>query len=140
MTSVFLDTNVVIYAATGMTDAPHKHAIAAELVSGGEYGVSAQVLAEFVSAARRRRVPPLGEDRIAEWLSVLDAQDPLPIDAAIVRRGREISAAHGLNYYDGAILAAAERLGCDTVLSEDMADGRAYGTVTVRNPFAEARP
>ena len=33
---------------------------------------------------------------------------------------RDISAEHGLDYYDGAILAAAERLDCDTVLSEDM--------------------
>jgi predicted nucleic acid-binding protein len=138
MRSVFLDTNVLIYAATGMTDAPEKHAIASELVSGSEYGISAQVLAEFVSAARRRRVPPLSEDRISWWLSELEVQDSLPVDAAIVRRGFLISAEHGLNYYDGANLAAAERLGCDTVLSEDMTDGRAYGGVTVRNPFRDS--
>ncbi len=134
---VFLDTNVIIYAATGMSDAPGKHAIAAGLVSGPAFGISAQVLAEFVSVVRRKTHPPLGEDRIEWWLSELQTQDPLPIDAGIVRRGRAISADHGLNYYDGAILAAAERLGCDIVLSEDMGDGQSYGSVTVQNPFKE---
>ena len=137
MKSVFLDTNVVIYAATGMAESLEKHTIAAELVSGPAFRVSAQVLAEFVSAVRRKSTPRLPEDEIAAWLSDLEALRPLPVDAAIVQRGRAISAEHGLNYYDGAILAAAERLGCDTVLSEDMTDGRAYGAVTVRNPFKE---
>jgi predicted nucleic acid-binding protein len=59
------------------------------------------------------------------------------LSADLVRRGRAISAEHGLNYCDGAILAAVERLGCDTVLSEDMSDGQSYGGVTVRNPFGD---
>lgn len=135
---VFLDTNVIIYAAAKMSDTGAKQAIAAELVGGPAFGISAQVLAEFVSAARRKLRPPLDEDRIAWWLGKLELQGPVPVDAAIVRRGRAISAEHGLNYYDGAILAAAERLGCDTVLSEDMSDGRTYGSVTVRNPFRDS--
>jgi predicted nucleic acid-binding protein len=61
-----------------------------------------------------------------------------PVDAALVRRGTAISRQFRLAYYDGAILAAAERLGCGTVLSEDMADGQSYGGVTVRNPFRES--
>jgi predicted nucleic acid-binding protein len=103
-----------------------------------EFAISAQVMAEFVNVTRRRIVPPLSEGEIEVWLSWMQAREPLPIDAALVRRGAAISAEHGLNYYDGAILAAAERLGCDTVLSEDMTDGRAYGGVTVRNPFKDA--
>jgi predicted nucleic acid-binding protein len=120
-----------------MSDAAAKQAVAAGLVGGPAFGVSAQVLAEFVSAARRKLRPPLDEERIAWWLAKLDMQNPLPVDTAIVRRGRAISADHGLNYYDGAILAAAERLGCTTVLSEDMSDGRTYGSVTVQNPFRD---
>lgn len=135
---VFLDTNVILYAAGKMSDAGEKQAIAAALVSGSAFGVSAQVLAEFVSAGRRKLRPALTEEVIGWWLTRLERQDPLPIDAGIVSRGRAISAEHGLNYYDGAILAAAERLGCDAVLSEDMTDGRAYGAVAVRNPFGRA--
>jgi predicted nucleic acid-binding protein len=135
---VFLDTNVILYAAARMGEAPEKQATAASLVSGPTFGISAQVLAEFVSAARRKLRPPLTEEQIDWWLSRLETQDPLPVDASIVRRGRAISAEHGLNYYDGAILAAAERLGCDIVLSEDMTDGRVFGNVTVQNPFRDS--
>lgn len=134
---VFLDTNVIVYAASGQQTEPRKWAVAVAIMQNETFAVSAQVLAEFVNVSRRRVVPPLPEDEIERWLDSIAGGTIAAIDADIVRRGREISADHGLNYYDGAILAAAERLGCDTVLSEDMADGRAYGAVTVRNPFKE---
>ena len=40
-----------------------------------------------------------------------------------------------VSYWDAAILAAAKRLGCHTVFSEDMNDGQSYDGVTVVNPF-----
>lgn len=140
MPSVFLDTNVLVYAATAEKTHPAHWKAAMEILDRNDCVISAQVMAEFVSVVRRKASPPLSDGEMDEWLAALEALDPLPVDAGIVRRGATISAEHGLNYYDGAILAAAERLGCDTVLSEDMTDGRAYGGVTVRNPFAEARP
>jgi predicted nucleic acid-binding protein len=103
-----------------------------------DFVVSAQVMAEFVSVVRRKSSPPLPDETIGEWLDELERRGTLPVDAALVRRGAAISAEHRVNYYDGAILAAAERLGCDTVLSEDMTDGRSYGGVTVRNPFRDS--
>ncbi len=134
---VFLDTNVIVYAATAQKADPEKWAKAVAIMERESFAVSAQVLAEFVNVSRRRVVPPLAEPAIAEWWDRLAGHAVLPVDADLVRRGRAISAEHGLNYYDGAILAGAERLGCGSVLSEDMADGRAYGGVTVRNPFKE---
>jgi predicted nucleic acid-binding protein len=128
----------MIYAATAMNDDPRKHAIALEILAATPFVVSAQVMAEFVSVSRRTSEPRLSEDAIDWWLSRMAASDPVPVDTALVRRGRALSAEHRLNYYDGAILAAAERLGCDTVFSEDMSDGRSYGSVTVRNPFKDS--
>lgn len=100
-----------------------------------EFAVSAQVLAEFVNVVRRRVDPPLAETEIDAWLGQLRLRPFAALDADLVLRGVRISRDHRLNYYDGAILGAAERLGCDTVLSEDMGDGQSYGGVTVRNPF-----
>ena len=134
---VFLDTNVIVYAATAQKAEPAKWARATAIMEGEEFAISAQVLAEFVNVSRRRVAPPLAEEVIEAWLAHLGRRPIVAIDAELVRRGRAVSADHGLNYYDGAILAAAERLGCDTVLSEDMTDGGAYGGVTVRNPFNE---
>jgi predicted nucleic acid-binding protein len=41
-------------------------------------------------------------------------------------------------YWDGLILASAERAGCRWLLSEDFASGRRYGDVTAVNPFDAA--
>ena len=40
-----------------------------------------------------------------------------------------------LTYWDGLILASAERLGCPILLTEDFQSGRRYEGVTVINPF-----
>ncbi len=135
---VFLDTNVIVYAASAQTAEPQKWARAVAIMETEDFAVSAQVLAEFVNVSRRRVVPPLAEDDIEAWLGRLKLRPMASLDADLVLRGVRISRDHRLNYYDGAILAAAERLGCDTVLSEDMTDGQAYGAVTVQNPFKES--
>jgi predicted nucleic acid-binding protein len=43
-----------------------------------------------------------------------------------------------LSYWDAAILAAAKRMGCHTVFSEDLNDGQEFDGVTVINPFKAA--
>lgn len=40
-----------------------------------------------------------------------------------------------INIYDACIVAAALKSGCDTVLSEDMQNGRKFESVVIRNPF-----
>ena len=40
-----------------------------------------------------------------------------------------------IRYYDAAILAAAQELGCQTLYSEDLSHGQTYDTVQVINPF-----
>lgn len=40
-----------------------------------------------------------------------------------------------ISYWDAAILEASRSLGCEVVLSEDLADGQDYDGVRVENPF-----
>ena len=40
-----------------------------------------------------------------------------------------------ISYWDGAIIAAAEALGAETLYTEDLNDGQLYGSVRVENPF-----
>jgi predicted nucleic acid-binding protein len=108
-----------------------------QILSETEFRVSAQVMAEFVNVVRRKATPPLTTNELSLWLDRLEPYVATPVDATLVRRGTAIAERFQLNYYDGAILAAAERLGCDTVISEDMTDGQNYGRVTVQNPFRE---
>ena len=56
-TNVFLDTNVLIYAATAMHDDPRKHAIAMDIIASAPFVVSVQVMAEFVSVVVGQRHP-----------------------------------------------------------------------------------
>ena len=44
--------------------------------------------------------------------------------------------AYGIHFYDGMIVAAAERAGCQRILSEDFNAGQEYFGVTVVNPFS----
>ncbi len=134
-TDVFLDTNVFIYAAQRVPDAPEKKMIARRIVVEANYCTSSQVLAEFFVNACKKGKIPLSAGKAAEWVRVIAKKPCLPVDARIVRAGIEISMRYGINYWDGAIIAAAEKLGAKTVYSEDLSHGQTYGSVKVLNPF-----
>ena len=48
----FLDTNVLIYAATSLEPFPDKFARAEEIIANEEFGISTQVLGEFIATFR----------------------------------------------------------------------------------------
>jgi predicted nucleic acid-binding protein len=71
-------------------------------------------------------------------MKALDALSYLRLvtpDAELVRRAVEARAAYGIHFYDGMIIAAAERAGCARIWSEDFSEGQEYFGVTVANPF-----
>ena len=131
----FLDTNVLVYAYD--SNEPRKQVIAQGLLKRavlGELMISTQVLAEFAvtflhKAAKKR--PP------SEVKKLLDVLAPIRLivpDAEIVRRAVEAREAYGLHFYDGMIVAAAERGGCEQILSEDL-NAQQYFGIEVTNPF-----
>jgi predicted nucleic acid-binding protein len=132
----FLDTNVLIYAATGRLEAPRKHAIAQGLLTT-RFGTSAQVLAEFYTAAIRKGAEPLTPEQADEWLRLLARKPCEDITPDLVLGGIRLSRRYRISYWDAAIIAAAERLGAGTIYSEDLSHGQTYGSVAVVNPFLE---
>ncbi len=135
----FLDTNVLMYAYD-VTD-PAKQEVAQDLVRkaiAGGLVISTQVLAEFAATLLHKLIPlPSSEDVIA----LLDTLAPIrliPPDHEIVRRAVEARAAYGLHFYDAMIVAAAERAGCERILTEDFNPGQKYFGVSVANPFQES--
>jgi len=56
-------------------------------------------------------------------------------DAELIRRAVEVRASYGIPFYDGMIVAAAERARCGRIWSEDLNAGQEYFGVTVANPF-----
>lgn len=130
----FLDTNVLLYAATKKEEEREKRKVARELLARDGVGLSVQVLAEFyVNAISKLKLP---EEQVLRVLDKLRSYPVLPVDEAVFWSALEIRKRYGISYWDSAILAAALELGCGTVFSEDLNDGQVYAGVKVVNPFA----
>ena len=130
----FLDSNVFVYAYD--VSSPKKRDIAQKLVAGainGEYIASTQALGEF-AATLIHKVSASADD----VKTILDTLAPIKLilpDHGIVRRAVEAREAYGLHFYDGMIVAAAERGGCERIWSEDINSGQKYFGIAVENPF-----
>jgi predicted nucleic acid-binding protein len=129
----FLDSNVLLYAASERNSDPRRHDIAQELVLGTVFGVSGQTLAEFTNVARRKSYAT--DPTINQWLAYLGTLPFVPVDQAYVIAGLHVARRYRLKYYDAALLAAAERLGAPIFYTEDLNHNQVYGTVRAVNPF-----
>lgn len=131
----FLDTNVLVYGATGKHDEPRKAAIARQIVATSLFGVSAQTLAEFYNVVSRQVLKPLSLAEIDAWIERLARFPFTVVDTNIVRAGIFLSRRYRIGYFDAALLAAAERLGAPIFYSEDLSHNQVYGSVRAVNPF-----
>lgn len=132
---VFLDTNVLVYAATGTGKDERKRRRALELIESADFATSAQVLQEFFVTVVRKAARPLSAEQALGWIEQLIVFPCQDIDHRLVRIAIEKSERFEISYWDAAILAAAEALGAETVYSEDLNAGQRYGRVRVVNPF-----
>ena len=135
----FVDTNVLIYAACGAVDEPVKYKRAWEIIEHGLYVISGQVMAEFyVNATKkdqRKLLIPLEPEEANAWIDRLAAVPVVPVDLLIVQEAVAHSQLHRISYWDAALIAAAEAVGCKTLYTEDLNHGQTYGSVKVINPF-----
>jgi predicted nucleic acid-binding protein len=136
MPSAFLDTNVIIYAATAAATAPAKAARAVELLEREDFAISAQVLQEFYATVRRPQIG-LSEAQTNAWIENLMQFECASVDQALFISAIGFARRYQIPYWDAAIVAAAERLGARTLYSEDLSHGQTYGSVAVVNPFLE---
>lgn len=131
----FLDTNVLIYAATGRQDDPLKFRVAAQLVQNELFGISGQVLAEFYVNVVTKPAVPLSPSEAARWIDLLCNYPVAAVDDVLVRQGVAYAQKFRIRYWDAAIIAAAERLEAPILYTEDLNHGQLYGSVRVINPF-----
>nr|WP_314528490.1 PIN domain-containing protein [uncultured Brevundimonas sp.] len=135
---VFLDTDILLYAALGRSQAGGRMARAREIVLTEDYCTSGQVLAEFYQNATQKGPKPLSPDKAREWIRIIALKPCQPGTPEVVLAGIDNAHRYQLSYWDGAIIAAAERLGARVVYSEAFEHGRTYGSVRVENPFLPA--
>jgi predicted nucleic acid-binding protein len=135
--TVFFDTNVLVYLFD--RDEPAKAARSRELheaYSDRRAVLSTQVLQEFYAIATRKLRSPL-EERVALGALRDYAEFPLvvvtpPLVLAAAARSHE----DRLSFWDSLIVEAAIEAKAEVLLSEDLQDGRMFGPLRVRNPFA----
>ncbi|MEM7426755.1 MAG: PIN domain-containing protein [Pseudomonadota bacterium] len=136
MPSAFLDTNILIYAAAGTRSDPERAEISRAIIADGDFGLSFQVLQEFY--VNLRKLPaPLADAEIDEWISNLLLFDCVSGDPQLFLEAVVVSRTYRISYWDGAIVAAANRLDVSTLFTEDLNNGQTYGQVRAVNPFAQ---
>jgi predicted nucleic acid-binding protein len=131
----FVDTNVLVYAHDGGAGAKHDKAVdlLTRLFEAGDGCLSFQVLAEFYWAATRK----MGMKSEEAEQTIHDLRGwtiHCPAYADLLKASR-LHRRHKLAWWDALVLNSAIELGCSVLWSEDFADGRRFGPVTVRNPF-----
>lgn len=133
----FFDTNVLVYLFDDSS--LEKKQIAQQLfrrhAAAGTLLLSTQVLQEFYVTTTRKLDDPLSPSEAVEILSQLSTFAPIEIDAKMVVRAAERSAADMLSLWDALIVEAALAVGAARILSEDMQDGRDHSGVVIHNPF-----
>jgi predicted nucleic acid-binding protein len=136
---VFLDSNILIYAAGGRDSEGGKLDAAMRIVADTDFGVSTQVIGEFIKNVQsaKKMVEPLTDGDVDGWLERLFAFPVIETDRAIVERAIFYQRRYMINYWDGQIVAAAERFSADILYSEDLSRHQTYGSVQCVNPFRD---
>ncbi len=138
MSAEFVDTNILIYAHDSSSGGKQRIArdLLRRLEEDGNGALSIQVLTEFYSVSTRKLGLPLGDaEQVVAGFETWALHRPTLTDvvsAAAVHRHHKVA------WWDALLIHSAIQLECDILWTEDLNHGQQYGSVTVRNPFAEA--
>jgi predicted nucleic acid-binding protein len=130
----FIDTNVLVYIASGD---PVKADRAEAIIRAGGV-ISVQVLNELANVARRKMRMTWAETYalLSGFRSLLTVQ---AITIETHETGLALAERYGLSTYDAMIAASALLADCDVLWSEDMQDGMTLGDgLRIVNPFSAA--
>jgi predicted nucleic acid-binding protein len=135
--SVFVDSNVLIYALDNTAGAKHlrARALLGEIWERGNGTLSIQVLQEVFVNVTRKIPKPLPIATAREVISTYRYWVKRTTTVETVLRGIDIQATAQLSFWDSLIIAAAEEADAETLYSEDLQHGRTVAGVTIINPF-----
>lgn len=132
---VLLDTNILVYAASTAHEEAAKASVAEKLLASERVGLSGQVIQEFFVTVTQKSRTPLTADEALDWIETFEELPCVPVDPPLIRLAIDISSRYRISYWDGAIVAAAYRLGAGVLYTEDLSHGQLYGSVRAINPF-----
>ena len=136
----FLDTNIFIYSFDQTAKA--KSRVAQDLIDravGTKKGiVSYQVVQEFFNVALRRWLQPMSLADAEQFLAIT-FRPLLTVFPSIGLYGEalRLQQQSSIGWYDSLIVASAVEGRCTILFTEELQDGRKFGDLRVRNPFAK---
>ncbi len=134
---IFLDTNVLLYAGSAAPADAAKKRRAQALIAAEDFGVSTQVIQEYIANALGKKSLGLSERNVDELLAALDPARVQPVTLELLREAWSLRREFQLSPWDASIVAAARALGCAVLYTEDLNPGQDYGGVVARNPFTD---
>ena len=134
----FVDTNVLLYAASTADAERRKHELALAILDADDLALSVQVLQEFyVQATRVSRADNLTHEQAAALIESWLRFQVQETSVALLQQALSTSSRWQISYWDAAIVEAARALRCKTLLSEDLQHGMDFAGVQVQNPFRQ---
>ncbi|MCL1807779.1 MAG: PIN domain-containing protein [Oscillospiraceae bacterium] len=134
--SVFVDTNVFVYAYTVKEPKKREMAIGLlkEHLTGTSIFVSTQILNEFYSAMSKNKVT---HKEILRYVSeIIRCANVTSVSLSTVESCLKLKERYEYSYWDSLLLAAALDCGCNVLYSEDMQHGQVIDKrLTILNPF-----
>ena len=136
----FVDLNVFLYIfdKTNRTKQARGEAWLAWLRENTCGALSWQVLQEFYGNALRKFGADPGKTR--HQVKLMSEWNPPDVTLGMIERAWHWIDQAQVSFWDGLIVAAAERTRCSFLLSEDLQDGQKFGSVTILNPFKTLPP
>lgn len=133
----FVDTNILVYAFLQREDPRAR--IAREWLHAMKFGdavISTQVLAEFAQVAGSKAHRSASE--VERLLRLCRYADVVFLLADDIIQAVRLRGETSISLWDAMIVVAAQRAGCQTLLTEDLNHGQVVRGVRIVNPFKDA--
>jgi predicted nucleic acid-binding protein len=133
----FVDTNVLVYFRDASEPQKQRRARAwLERLWASRAGrLSYQVLSEFYVTVTQRLDPGLEPVAARTDVRNLMAWQPVSADRAVMERAWAVQDRYRLSWWDALIVSAAQKAGCEILLTEDLQDGQVLDGPRVVDPF-----
>ena len=131
----FVDTNVLLYAASSAPSEATERDIARLILDENGWGTSVQVLQEFYVNATGKLRKQIRPQSTTLFMRLLLARPIVATTPELFARAVAVSRRYQISYWDAAIVAAAAQLGCTTLYTQDLNSGQTYDGVTALDPF-----
>jgi predicted nucleic acid-binding protein len=133
----FVDSNVLIYAHDRDAGVKCERAVAKlrELWNSGSGRLSVQVLQEFYVNVTQKLATPIARSTAGEIVKTYGVWVRHATTVETVMRASEISDLARISFWDALIVASAEEVEADELLSEDLSAGQSIVGIRVVNPL-----